>query len=198
MREALKLFTDSLYNSLLPEFADRDDVKLREVFSKKTTDTLQSFLDEQLGDAEVGTVQSFNYKSLNDYFGLKNFNDLSTIEIAKEFFKNSDGMNIKMTLGEFRVTRTEDGYKVTDIYDFNPNLKSTGAKAEGGVQFKRDVFDNIRQGNFYSGLHAVGGLMLGDDSGATRTINWDIPEGEAISAKKLENKILTRLEKEGF
>ena len=51
MREALKLFTDSLYNSLLPEFADRDDVKLREVFSKKTTDTLQSFLDEQLGDA---------------------------------------------------------------------------------------------------------------------------------------------------
>ena len=98
MREALKLFTDSLYNSLLPEFADRDDVKLREVFSKKTTDTLQSFLDEQLGDAEVGTVQSFNYKSLNDYFGLKNFNDLSTIEIAKEFFKNSDGMNIKMPL----------------------------------------------------------------------------------------------------
>ena len=135
MREALKLFTDSLYNSLLPEFADRDDVKLREVFSKKTTDTLQSFLDEQLGDAEVGTVQSFNYKSLNDYFGLKNFNDLSTIEIAKEFFKNSDGMNIKMTLGEFRVTRTEDGYRVTDIYDFNPNMKSTGAKSEGGVQF---------------------------------------------------------------
>ena len=63
MREALKLFTDSLYNSLLPEFADRDDVKLKEVFSKKTTDTLQSFLDEQLGDAEVGTVHSFNYKS---------------------------------------------------------------------------------------------------------------------------------------
>ena len=56
------------------------------------------------------------------------FNDLSTIEIAKEFFKNSDGMNIKMTLGEFRVTRTKDGYGVTDIYDFNPNLKSTGAK----------------------------------------------------------------------
>ena len=60
------------------------------------------------------------------------------------------------------------------------------------------MFDNIRQGNFYSGLHAVGGLMLGDDSGATRTINWDIPEGEAVNARKLENKILTRLEKEGF
>ena len=196
MREALKLFTDSLYNSLLPEFADRDDVKLREVFSKKTTDTLQSFLDEQLGDAEVGTVQSFNYKSLNDYFGLKNFNDLSTIEIAKEFFKNSDGMNIKMTLGEFRVTRTEDGYRVTDSYDFNPNMKSTGAKAEGGVQFKRDVFDNIRQGNFYSGLHAVGGLMLGDDSGATRTINWDIPEGQEIKKNKFNQSVLTVLNKE--
>ena len=198
MREALKLFTSSLYNSLLPEFMDRDDVKLREVYSKRTTDTLQSFLDEQLGDADVGTVQSFNYKSLNDYFNLKNFNELSTLGIAKEFFKNSDGMNIKMTLGEFIVTRTEDGYKVTDIYDFNPNLKSTGEKAEGGVSFKRDVFDNIRQGNFYSGLHAIGGLMLGDDSGATRTINSDIPEGKAVGVKKLENKILTKLEKEGF
>ena len=121
---------------------------------------------------------------------------MSTIEIAKEFFKNSDGMNIKMTLGEFRVTRTEDGYRVTDIYDFNPNMKSTGAEAEGGVQFKRDVFDNIRQGNFYSGLHAVGGLMLGDDSGATRTINWDIPEGQEIKKNKFNQSVLTVLNKE--
>ena len=75
-------------------------------------------------------------------------------------------------------------------------MKSTGAKAEGGVQFKRDVFDNIRQGNFYSGLHAVGGLMLGDDSGATRTINWDIPEGQEIKKNKFNQSVLTVLNKE--
>ena len=44
------------------------------------------------------------------------------------------------------------------------------------------MFDNIRQKTLW--FTRIGGLMLGDDSGATRTINWDIPEGKAVGATK--------------
>lgn len=221
MKDNTKIFLKALTNSLLPEFMDSDELKMSSI-SKETQEALQAFLDDQMGDVEVGTYRGFRYEDINAFFQTKSMFEEDVEGASKQ---------LKTILGGFGVRRTEDGYNVIDTYDFFPRQKYVNK--DGNVLTEDSKKVNVGYTdvalklahNLYtravSGPEALakqGGVLYGParmlagiripekpnrqpfdpKESSSLAVNWNVPEGPAISAKKLENKILTKLEKEGF
>ena len=113
MKDNTKIFLKALTNSLLPEFMDSDELKMSSI-SKETQEALQAFLDDQMGDVEVGTYRGFRYEDINAFFQTKSMFEEDVEGASKQ---------LKTILGGFGVRRTEDGYNVIDTYDFFPRQK---------------------------------------------------------------------------
>ena len=145
-----------------------------------------------------------------------------------EMAKNTPDQSLRTILGSFTVTRTDTGYDILDAYDFSQRPKSYYSKEKdekGKLKFPEWKGDDTamtlmdiayrwtQQDKWmdYETVRALAGNRIPEkklkDQGregldpkqsSTLAVNWSVPEGPAVSARKLEQRILTSLKKENL
>ncbi|BAQ87970.1 hypothetical protein [uncultured Mediterranean phage uvMED] len=185
----IKTFIHAIANSYLPEKIDIDDMD--NTLSEDITKGLTLFLDNQMGELEVGTVKKFDYENINKWFQSESIHDASLT--SKE-----PGVALKRTLGTFTVKRTEDGYNITDSYDFNPFVDEHDEPykdAEGNPR-KVNYLDMLKKAtsfDVYGTARAFGGLRIPEGGDNAMKIDWNLSEGQEIKRKKFTELVLANL-----
>mgnify|MGYP003115206569 FL=1 len=184
----IKTFIHAIANSYLPEKVDLD--AMDNTLTKEITNGLTLFLDDQMGELEVGTVRQFDYTNINKWFQSESIHDASLM--SKE-----PGVALKRTLGTFTVKRTEDGYNIIDSYDFNPYVDEHDKPyldAEGKPR-KVNYLDMLKKAtsfDVYGTARAFGGLRIPEGGSNAMKINWNLKQGPNVN----QSRLLTSLTKE--
>tara|TARA_R100000234_G_C4939358_1_gene152214 strand:+ start:82 stop:777 length:696 start_codon:yes stop_codon:yes gene_type:complete len=216
MKDNTKIFLKAITNSLLPEFMDSDELKMSSI-SKETQEALQAFLDDQMGDVEVGTYRQYKYEHINAFFQTKSIFEEDIEGASKQ---------LKTILGGFGVRRTEDGYNVIDTYDFFPRTKYVNTDGnvltedskkvnvgytDVALKLAHNLFTRVVSGP--EALAKQGGVLYGPGrmlagiripeqpdrkpfdpkESSSLAVNWNVPEGQSVRQSKLSNAVLSAM-----
>ncbi len=167
MPQHYNFYLRGVLNSVLPEFADPFDSEINENnVSGEYLEALRLVINDKYPNLKEGEVRSIDYDDVQKFF--------KESSIFEQNYKiETEGEQIRTTLGAFGVRKIDGKINIFDIYDF---------ESRGSFEAIVDVFNETRaSGSPYPAARFMGGILMPEGPGGTARpdalkVNITLPE----------------------
>ena len=167
MPQHYNFYLRGVLNSVLPEFADPFDSEINENnVSGEYLEALRLIINDKYPNLKEGEVGSFDYDDVQKFF--------KESSIFEQNYKiETEGEQIRTTLGYFGVRKIDGKINIFDTYDF---------ESRGSFEAIVDVFNETRaSGSPYPAARFFGGILMPEGPGGkprsdALKVNITLPE----------------------
>ena len=183
--EHISFYVRGVLNSMYAPFIGASTITENDV-SGEYLETLRFIIEQSNPNMQVGDTAFIDYSDPNKHLNL-------TSIFERDYNIDSIGDRIKTTLGGFTVIKTEDGYTVNDIYDYE--VKGNIKRDDSLLAFAKEAYKQYKKDpRLYVPARIMGGYFMpenkdGTSNSDTMRVSINIPLEPKIEETVYETEI---------
>ena len=156
--EHYSFYIRGVLNSMYAPFIGSSTITENDV-SGEYLETLRFIIEQSNPNMQVGDTAFIDYSDTNKHLNL-------TSIFKKDYNIDTIGDRIKTTLGAFNVIKTEDGYTVNDIYDYE--VKGNVKRDDSLLAFAKEAYKQYKKDpRLYVPARIMGGYFMPENKDGT-------------------------------
>ena len=156
--EHYSFYIRGVLNSMYAPFIGSSTITENDV-SGEYLETLRFIIEQSYPNMQVGDTAFIDYSDTNKHLNL-------TSIFKKDYNIDTIGDRIKTTLGAFNVIKTEDGYTVNDIYDYE--VKGNVKRDDSLLAFAKEAYKQYKKDpRLYVPARIMGGYFMPENKDGT-------------------------------
>ena len=156
--EHYSFYIRGVLNSMYAPFIGSSTITENDV-SGEYLETLRFIIEQSNPNMQVGDTAFIDYSDTNKHLNL-------TSIFKKDYNIDTIGDRIKTTLGAFNVIKTEDGYTVNDIYDYE--VKGNVKRDDSLLAFAKEAYKQYKKDpRLYVPARIMGGYFMPENRDGT-------------------------------
>ena len=183
--EHISFYVRGVLNSMYAPFIGASTITENNV-SGEYLETLRFIIEQSNPNMQVGDTAFIDYSDTNKHLNL-------TSIFERDYNIDSIGDRIKTTLGGFTVIKTEDGYTVNDIYDYE--VKGNVKRDDSLLAFAKEAYRQYKKDpRLYVPARIMGGYIMpenkdGTSNSDTMRVSINIPLEPKVEETVYETEI---------
>lgn len=160
--EHISFYVRGVLNSMYAPFIGASTITENNV-SGEYLETLRFIIEQSNPNMQVGDTAFIDYSDTNKHLNL-------TSIFERDYNIDSIGDRIKTTLGGFTVIKTEDGYTVNDIYDYE--VKGNVKRDDSLLAFAKEAYRQYKKDpRLYVPARIMGGYIMPENKDGTSNLD---------------------------
>ena len=156
--EHYSFYIRGVLNSMYAPFIGSSTITENDV-SGEYLETLRFIIEQSNPNMQVGDTAFIDFSDTNKHLNL-------TSIFKKDYNIDTIGDRIKTTLGAFNVIKTEDGYTVNDIYDYE--VKGNVKRDDSLLAFAKEAYKQYKKDpRLYVPARIMGGYFMPENKDGT-------------------------------